>query len=120
MSKIAKFGCEMWSNAENIALQSLQILYTFVLRVEIATIVTIFGPNVVAISTRNTKVYEICKAIFSALYNISQPNFAIILILVCSFREYTFFAKIKNQSIMGIVYYAHFPLRYFAAAGEKF
>ena len=32
MSKIAKFGCEMWSNAENIALQSLQILYTFVLQ----------------------------------------------------------------------------------------
>ena len=30
--------------AENIALRSLQILYTFVLRAEIATI---FGPNVV-------------------------------------------------------------------------
>jgi hypothetical protein len=38
MSKIAKFGCEMLENAENIALQSLQILYTFVLRAEIATI----------------------------------------------------------------------------------
>jgi hypothetical protein len=47
MSKIAKFG-RIWSeNAENIA---LQILYTFVLRAEIATI---FGPNVVAISARN-------------------------------------------------------------------
>jgi hypothetical protein len=47
MSKIAKFGCEMLYNAENIALQrSLQMLYTFVLRAEIATI---FGPNVVAI-----------------------------------------------------------------------
>jgi hypothetical protein len=54
------------------------------LRAEIATI---FGPNVVAISARNTKVYkvcELCKAIFSASYNISQPNFAILLILVCS------------------------------------
>jgi hypothetical protein len=54
-------------NAENIALQSL---YIFVLRAEIATI---FGPNVVAISARNTKVYkicELCKAIFSAFYNI--------------------------------------------------
>jgi hypothetical protein len=43
-------------------------LYTFVLRAEIATI---FGPNVVAISARNTKVYkicELCKAIFSAFY----------------------------------------------------
>ena len=49
MSKIAKF-------AKNIALQSLQILYTFVLRAEIATI---FGPNVAAISARNTKVYKI-------------------------------------------------------------
>jgi hypothetical protein len=45
MSKIAKFGREMLLNAENIALQSLKILYTFVLRAEIATI---FGPNVVS------------------------------------------------------------------------
>jgi hypothetical protein len=69
-------------NAEKIALQSL---YTFVLRAEIATI---FGPNVVGISARNIKVYnicELCKAIFSAFYNISQPNFAILLILVRSF-----------------------------------
>jgi hypothetical protein len=81
---------------ENIALQSLQILYTFVLRAEIATI---SGPNVVAISARNTKVYkicELCKAIFSAFYNISQPDIAILLILLRSFREYTFFAKIKK------------------------
>jgi hypothetical protein len=45
----------------------------------------------IPISARNTKVYkmcELCKAIFSAFYNISQPNFAILLI--------------KNQSIMGI------------------
>ena len=84
----------MLYNAENIAVQSL---YAFVLRAEIATI---FDPNhVVAISARNTKVYkicELCKAIFSAFYNMSQPNFAILLILVCSFREYTFFAKIKK------------------------
>jgi hypothetical protein len=66
-------------------------VYTFVLRAEIATI---FGPNVVAISARDTKVYkicELCKALFSAFYNISQPNFAILLISVRSFREYTFF-----------------------------
>jgi hypothetical protein len=81
---------------ENIALQNLLILYTFVLCVEIATT---FGPNVVVISACNTKVYkicELCKAIFSAFYNISKPNFAILLISVCSFQEYTFFAKIKN------------------------
>jgi hypothetical protein len=36
MTKIAKFGGEMLQNEENIALQSLQILYTFVLCAEIA------------------------------------------------------------------------------------
>jgi hypothetical protein len=63
--------------------QSSQILYTlFVLHAEI---VTTFGPKMVVISARNTKVYKICKAIFYAFYNISQPHFAILLILVCSF-----------------------------------
>jgi hypothetical protein len=66
-------------------LQSLQILYTFVLRAEIATT---FWAKMVAISARNTKVYKICilcKAIFSAFYNILQPNVAILLIWVRSF-----------------------------------
>ena len=95
-----------------IRLQNLQILYTLVLRAEIATI---FVPNVVAISKRNTKVYkicELCKAIFSTFYNISQPNFAISLTLVCSFREYTFCAKIKKlvyNGKLGIVYCEHGP-----------
>jgi hypothetical protein len=74
MNKIAKVGCEILLNTENIALQSLQILYNFVLRAEIPTT---FGPKMVAISARNTKVYkicELCKAIFSAFYNISQPQ----------------------------------------------
>ena len=35
ISKIAKLGFEMLLNMENIALQSSQILYTFVLRAEI-------------------------------------------------------------------------------------
>jgi hypothetical protein len=56
--------------------------YTFVLRAEIATA---FGPKMVAFSARNIKAYKLCKAIFSAFYNISQPNFPILLILVCSF-----------------------------------
>jgi hypothetical protein len=34
--------------------------------------------------------------IFYIFYNILQPNFAILLILICPSREYTFFAKIKN------------------------
>jgi hypothetical protein len=70
---------------ENIALRSLHILYMFVLRAEI---VTIFEPKMVTIFARNTKLYKICKlckALFSKLYNISQPNFAILLISLCSF-----------------------------------
>jgi hypothetical protein len=52
------------------------------------TLNTIFGPDVIAISAHNTNVYKIwklCNAIFSSFYNISRPNFAILLILVCSF-----------------------------------
>ena len=36
-SESAKFGREMLKNAENIALQNLPILYTFVLQAEIRT-----------------------------------------------------------------------------------
>ena len=62
MSKIAKFGREMLLKAEtSIALQSSQILYTFVLRAEI---VTTSGPKMVAISARNTKVYKICDMLY--------------------------------------------------------
>jgi hypothetical protein len=71
-------------------------VYFFVLRAEIATI---FGPNVIAISARNTKVYkicELCNAIFSAFYNISQPNFAILHILVCSFSGNIYFWQDKK------------------------
>ena len=32
ISKIAKFGCGMFSNTENIALRSLQILHKIILR----------------------------------------------------------------------------------------
>jgi hypothetical protein len=86
MLKIAKFGREMLWNAENIALRNLQILYSykFVLR---AGKCTTFGSKVVHFPVRNTKSYKICKfrrAIFSSFYNISQSNFAILLILTCS------------------------------------
>jgi hypothetical protein len=57
----------------------------FVLRAEI---VTIFEPKMVTISARNTNILKICKlrkAVFSAFYNISQPNFAILLISLFSF-----------------------------------
>ena len=38
-------------------------------------------------SVRNTEVYKVrklCRAIFSSFYNISRPNFVILLILGCS------------------------------------
>ena len=60
----------LWS-LENIAVQSLQILYYVCLRAEI---VTIFGSKMVTISARNTNILKICKlrkAIFSVFYNIS-------------------------------------------------
>ena len=72
----------MLKNAENIALQNLPILYTFVLRAEIRTT---FGVRVVQISACNTKVYKnvkFCKAIFSAFFNISRLNFALLLFLI--------------------------------------
>jgi hypothetical protein len=75
----------MSQNTENIALRSLHIFSMFVLRGEI---VTIFEPKMVTISARNTNILKICKlrkAIFSLFYNISQPNFAILLISLCSF-----------------------------------
>ena len=49
-SKCAKFGHEMLKNAENIALQNLPFLYTFVLLAEICTTLT---PEVVRISVFN-------------------------------------------------------------------
>ncbi len=61
-------------------MRSLQILYVFVLCAEV---LTTFGSKVVIFSARNTKIYKICKlrtAIFSAFYNISRPNFVILLI----------------------------------------
>ena len=57
-SKSAKFGREMLKNGENIALQNLPILYTFVCGAEIRTT---FGVKVVQISACNTKVYKIGK-----------------------------------------------------------
>jgi hypothetical protein len=82
-------------NTEYIALRSLHIFSIFVLiRAEI---VTIFGSKMVTISARrpNINILKICKlrkAIFSVFYIISQPNFAILLILISSLGEFTFFA----------------------------
>ena len=59
----------------------------FVLR---AVKITTFGSKMVIFHARNTNLYKICelhRAIFSSFYNISQPNFAILLILTCSFYD---------------------------------
>jgi hypothetical protein len=42
---------------------------------------------------------HIYKAIFSAFYYISQPNFAILLIWVSCFQECNFFGKLKKISL---------------------
>ena len=85
MSKIAKFGCEMLENAENTALQSLQILYTFVLRAEIPTI--------------SAQMLQNLRTLQGYIFRILQ-HFAIEL---CNFTHFSmlfpgiyFFAKIKN------------------------
>ena len=47
-----------------------------------------FSSKMVTFSARNTNIYKICKLrrpIFSVFYNISPPNFAVLLILRCSF-----------------------------------
>jgi hypothetical protein len=84
MSKIAQFGREICCKMRNIALWSSQILYIFALRAG----TTIFQPKVVIFTARNTNIYKICelhRAIFSSFYNISQPNFAVLLIRRCFF-----------------------------------
>ena len=76
----------MLQNMENIRLRSLQILYTFVLRLpQNGRTSGEFRPFC---GKRNTKVHKICKLrkrIFSVFYNISPPNLPILLILTCSF-----------------------------------
>jgi hypothetical protein len=45
--------------------------------------------KMVIFPARNANIYKICelhRAIFSSFYNNSQPNFAILLILRCSFK----------------------------------
>jgi hypothetical protein len=55
----AKFGCEIMQNAENIALQSSQILYTFVLRAR--KLLLHIWADKSSISARNTKVYRVAQ-----------------------------------------------------------
>jgi hypothetical protein len=71
----------------------------FVLRAEI---VTIFELKMVTISARNTNILKICKlrkAIFSVFYNISQPNFAILLISIFT-NFIMFFSSIVFDSLL--------------------
>ena len=62
-SKSAKFGREMMKNAENIALQNLPFLYTFVLQAEICTTLT---PKVVRIPLVIQKYTKLAN--FARLY----------------------------------------------------
>ena len=54
-----------------------------------AVIVTIFEPEKLTVFARKTNIYiiyKLSKAIFSTLNDISQLNFAILLISLCSFE----------------------------------
>jgi hypothetical protein len=66
--KLQNLVAKCCKSLENIVLQSLQILYVFVLRAEI---ITNFGSKMVTISARNTNIYKLRKATFSVFYNIS-------------------------------------------------
>ena len=73
---------------------SLTDFLNTVLRAKIATT---FGLKMVTISTRNTIIRKFAnfpKAIFSVFYNISPPNFGILLLLRGSFRIFRFFVWI--------------------------
>ena len=65
---------------ENTALQSLQILYTFVLRAQIRNQ---FGYQFLRMCVQNWP--KLAKIIFSVFYKFSQGNFAVLLILKYSF-----------------------------------
>jgi hypothetical protein len=62
-------------------LRSFQILYMFVLLAEI----TIFEPKMVTISARNTNIQNLQTLHDYIFQTLQQPNFAILLISLCSF-----------------------------------
>ena len=91
------------------ALQSLQIFYIILLR---AKIVTTFGSKMVTISTREYKNVEnlrTSQGYISVFYNISRPNFGILLLLKGSFREFCFFVLICPDP--KLVYDANCPFK---------
>ena len=83
MSKIAKFGGEILENMQNMRLRSLQILYILYYG-KVLPLPQNFG-HVVRLFVRNTKIYKLCKGIFSVFYSISPPNLALLLISGSSF-----------------------------------
>ena len=54
---MAKFGGEMLQNTESVALQSFQILYIFVLRVEKVTIFELKLPRKLSLFPRVVQIY---------------------------------------------------------------
>lgn len=64
-------------------MQNLQILYVCVTLTEEKP--TKFETKAASFSVRNTNIYNLYRAIFSVLCNISSPNFATLLILRCYF-----------------------------------
>ena len=78
---------EVYKPTENLVKNvcCISLYYTWSL---IKHFTTNFSLNVVGLSKYNTNMYKFykqCKAIFSIFYNITQPNFAILLVLRCFF-----------------------------------
>ena len=78
-------------------MQSLQILYTFVLRAENATT---FGPKMVTISARNTKVGYTKFANFASLYFFTFCNISHAITKLCNFTNF-------SMLFLAVVIYLH-------------
>jgi hypothetical protein len=87
MSTIANFGWEMFVKCGKYSLAKFANFVYFCIACR--NCYHTWAENGSNFRTQYKSIYKTCKvcmAIFSAFYNISQPNyFAIVLILVCSF-----------------------------------
>ncbi len=67
--------------------QAMQMRFLLFRATKMTQMTSVPAPN-------TEKICKLCKAIFSAHYNIFQPNFGILLLLKGSFREFRFFVWI--------------------------
>ncbi len=75
---------------EKYSLTKFATSLIIVLRAQIATIFKAESGRNLCTLHNNEKICKLCKAIFSAHYNIFQSNFGILLLLKDSFQEFDF------------------------------